>query len=213
MAWVWKLYMQKEKMDNNTISFLPGLKINLALMVFSPVMTRRPLSFLNNLIMKKIFTLVFVSLFTIAAMANDRRPAVSVMNNTYFKVMIDGHILYNDYNGSVELRKLDYGRHTVTVLEERGGLFFSRRSRIISSSDFFIDDDDRRSLIHVDQYGYININKAEFDHDSEWNDRGFDDRNRKDFDRGNGRRKSYNWDDHKDVDSYSRGKSKFNKRF
>lgn len=163
--------------------------------------------------MKKIFTLVFVSLFTIAAMANGRRPAISVVNNTYFKVMIDGRVIYNDYDGSVELRNIDFGRHTVTVLEERGGLFFGRRSRIISSSDFFIDDDDRRILIHVGQFGHISIDKAEFDRNRDRDDHDFDYRHGRGFNKRKDKGRSCDPDDHDDFDPHERGNGWHNKNF
>jgi hypothetical protein len=161
-------------------------------------------------IMKKIFTLVFVSLFALAVKADDHRPSVSVINNTNFKVVIDGRAIYSDYDGSTGIYNMGYGRHTITVIDERGS-FFDKRDRVISSSSFAIDGNDRMVYINVGKYGYINIDKAEFGRD----DHGYDDR--KGFDNDKGRSKMYDWnnknDNHKSNDDHGKMNDRPGKHF
>ena len=138
--------------------------------------------------MKKIFTFLVGSLVTVASFAADHRPTMNVDNNSYYRVFVDGRPVYTDFNGG-DVCDISYGRHTITVLEDRGGNFFWRRSRIVSTSDFRVDGDDRRIFINIDRAGCIHIGKTEFrdDRDYGWGR----DRDRHDWDNDNGNGNGY----------------------
>lgn len=110
--------------------------------------------------MKKIFTLLVGSFITVASFAADRHPTMNIDNNSYYKVLIDGRPVYNDFNGG-SMCDINYGRHTVTVLQDAGGGFFWHRSRIVSTSDFRVDGDDRNIFVNIDRTGCIHIGKTE----------------------------------------------------
>ncbi|HEY1869523.1 MAG TPA: hypothetical protein VGG71_00625 [Chitinophagaceae bacterium] len=139
--------------------------------------------------MKKIFTFLVGSFITVASFAADHRPTMNIDNNSYYKVLIDGRPVYNDFNGG-NIGDINYGRHTITVLEDRGGGFFSRRSRIVSTSDFRVDGDDRRIFVNIDRAGCIHVGKTEFrdDRDFGWGR----DRDHRNWDNDNGYRNGTN---------------------
>lgn len=161
----------------------------------------------KSTIMKKIFTLAFVTLFAMAVKADDHRPSVSVINNTNFTVLIDGREVY-DFNGRVDIMNMNYGKHMITVVEEKRGLF--NKTRIVATSKFVIDGNDRMVFVNVGRYGYISIDKSEFGKDN----RGFDDR--KGFD-DKGKGKTYDWNDnydtHRDNNDHGKVNDKPGKHF
>jgi len=136
--------------------------------------------------MKKIFTFLIGSFITVASFAADHRPTMNIDNNSYYKVFIDGNPVYNNFNGG-DICDINYGRHTITVMEDRGGNSFWHRSRIISTSDFRVDGDDRRIFVSIDRDGCAHISKSEFrnDRDYGWG------RDRRDWDNDNGYRRNY----------------------
>jgi hypothetical protein len=152
--------------------------------------------------MKTIFTLVLASLFTVAAMAADRGPTVSIKNFTRYKVIIDGRMMRNDFDNFYEIRNMSFGRHTVTVVEARNGFFFGKRSRVISRTDFRVDGNDRRILINVGRFGDVHIMKDEFNDGR--GKRGFNNWNRDDSRNNDGR--YYDWNNAKDYDTHDRNK-------
>lgn len=77
--------------------------------------------------MKKIFTLVAASLFTMAAFAADRRPSVTVQANKKFTIVIDGKRYYGSNAGTISIANLRDGYHTVTVYNVQKD--FSKRLR------------------------------------------------------------------------------------
>lgn len=160
--------------------------------------------------MKKIFTLILVSFFTLVAMAFDRRPTLSIKNNTHYKVLIDGRVLRNDYDGSFEIRNMSFGRHTVAVIEEKNSLFFGRRNQVISRKDFRVDGNDRRIMIYVGRFGDVNIRKDETGKGRDYRD--YNDRNDNRYDKRNGNGRSYDWNDSRDYDYKDWGKDKSNDR-
>lgn len=159
--------------------------------------------------MKKFFTLVLISFFTLAAMAFDRRPTLSIKNNTHYKVIIDGRSMRNDYDGSFEIRNLSFGRHTVAVIEEKNSLFFGRRNQVVSRTDFKVDGNDRRIMIYVGRFGDVNIRKDESGNGR--NNRDYDDRN-EGYDKRNDNGRSYDWNESRDYDYKDWGKDRPNDR-
>ncbi len=105
--------------------------------------------------MKKIFTLVVVSLFAISVFAADRRPSVTLTADRKYEVVIDGKSYASTLGSSMDVALLNKnGRHTVKVYELRNGLF-SKQKKLVSSSTFTMT---RNSLdISVDRNGRISI--------------------------------------------------------
>ena len=134
--------------------------------------------------MKKIFTFLVGSLIGVASFAADHRPTVNVDNNSYYRVFIDGAPVYNNFNGG-NICDINYGRHTITVMEDRGGNSFWHRSRLISTSDFRVDGDDRGIFVSIDRDGCVHISKSEY----------------RDDDRGWGNGSGRGWDSHRDWDN------------
>lgn len=121
--------------------------------------------------MKKIFTLVVVSLFTISIFAADRRPSVTLTADRKYEVVIDGKSYASTLGSSMDVALLNKnGRHTVKVYELKNGLF-SKQKKLVSSSTFTMN---RSSLdISVDRNGRISIREErDMRHDknnSDWN--------------------------------------------
>lgn len=105
--------------------------------------------------MKKIFTLLVVSLFAISVFAADRRPSVTLTADRKYEVVIDGKSYASTLGSSMDVALLNKnGRHTVKVYELRNGLF-SKQKKLVSSSTFTMT---RNSLdISVDRNGRISI--------------------------------------------------------
>ncbi|MCG2613787.1 hypothetical protein LZZ85_05825 [Terrimonas sp. NA20] len=105
--------------------------------------------------MKKIFTLVIVSLFTISIFAADRRPSVTLTTDKRYEVIIDGRSYASTLGSTMDVSLLNKNaRHTVKVYELKNGLF-SKQKKLVSSSTFTVN---RSSLdISVDRNGRITI--------------------------------------------------------
>jgi len=139
--------------------------------------------------MKKFFTLIFASLFVIAAMAADRRPTVTLMSSKKYEVVIDGRSYltdgrnyFNSNDGMITIPYLRPGYHTVKVysLNNRRG-FFGMFKRMTDASSFVLRNNDID--IRIDMLGNIKIKE----------DRGWD---RNDRDHRNGRDNDWGRDDH-----------------
>jgi hypothetical protein len=139
-------------------------------------------------------------------MADKRRPSVSIVNNTNYKVIIDGRTIQDDYDGSYEIRNMNFGRHTVSVVEDRNSFFFGKRGQVVSKTDFKVDGDDRKIMIYVGRSGNINIRKDESGYGRDDNDYGW--RNGKGYDKRKGNGRSYDWNDSRDYDSNNQGKGR-----
>lgn len=128
--------------------------------------------------MKKFFTLFAGILLTLAAMAADRRPVVTVKNSKNFKVVIDGRSYFgNDI--TLRLDNFMGGRHTIKVYEMKRG-YFGNRERLVDATSFQAGRND--VLIQIDWFGNIKIREMK---NYRKNDR--DDRHDRDFDRDNDR--------------------------
>jgi uncharacterized protein YrrD len=123
--------------------------------------------------MKKIFTLAFVSLFTISIFAADRRPSVTLTADKRYEVVIDGRSYASTLGSVMDVSLLNKnGRHTVKVYELKNGLF-SKQKKLVSSSTFTLS---RSSLdISVDRNGRIAIREEK----DIRNNRNDNDRNRR----------------------------------
>ena len=106
--------------------------------------------------MKKIFTLMAGLFLTVAVMAADRGPDLTVRMSRNYKVVIDGRTFYS--NGStLRINHLPRGYHTIQVFEVRNTGFFGQRQRMVNASSFRMGKDDIK--IFIDMQGRINILK------------------------------------------------------
>lgn len=117
--------------------------------------------------MKKISTLVIASLFTVAAMAADRRPSVTIQSGKNYEIVIDGRSYFGNSIGSLNIANLRDGYHTVKVYDTRKA-FFIKTKRLVSSSSFMLRNNDIN--ICVDLFGKVQINEVKGRQD--W-DKGF----------------------------------------
>lgn len=136
--------------------------------------------------MKKIFTLMAGLFLTLAVMAADRGPDLTVRMSRNYKVVIDGRTFYS--NGStLRINYLPKGFHTIQVFEVRNNGFFGQRQKMINASNFRMGKEDIK--IFIDQSGRINILKDKeyrrFDKSDErtWENRDWNDRSRDNDDR------------------------------
>jgi hypothetical protein len=134
--------------------------------------------------MKRFLTLMAASLLTIAAMAAERRPSVTIRSVNNYEIVVDGRRYAND--NSFSLSDLRKGKHTIKVYEVSRGLFNVRR-KLVSSSSFRLQNNDL--YITIDRWGSVRVNEARFDNDRRYDrdDNGRRDRD-DDYRRGNDNR-------------------------
>ena len=142
--------------------------------------------------MKKLLTLAVVSFLTIAAMAADRYPSVTVKSRrSDFQIVVDGRTYSNGFyrnDNTIRLDRMNRGMHRIQVFERTRGLFGSRM-RLVSSKNFLVRNDDLR--ITVDRSGYINVDEIGY---GRGRDRNYNDRDRDRDDRNR------DWNDNDDRD-------------
>jgi hypothetical protein len=141
--------------------------------------------------MKKLLTLAIVSLFTMAAMAADHYPSVTIKSKRDFQIVVDGRTYNNGVfrnDNTIRLDRINRGMHRIQIYERSRGLFGSRM-RLVSSKNFFVRNDDLRII--VDRSGYINIDEVGY---GRGRDRNYNDKN---WDRNDRNR---DWDDNDDRD-------------
>lgn len=107
--------------------------------------------------MKKIFTLVFASLFTVAAMAADRNPSVTVQSSKKYEIVIDGKSYFSSF-GTMSIPYLHEGYHTVKVYSSMGRGFFFRKKKMLDASSFVLRNND--IMINVDFLGNIQVKES-----------------------------------------------------
>lgn len=145
--------------------------------------------------MKKLLTLAAVCLFTMAAMAADRYPSVTIKSKRDFQIVVDGRSYNNGIfrnDNTIRLDRMNRGMHRIQIYERTRGLFGSRM-RLVSSKNFFVRNDDLR--ITVDRSGYINVDEIGYGRGRDNNygrDRNWD---RNDRDRDWDRNDDRDWND------------------
>jgi hypothetical protein len=145
--------------------------------------------------MKKIMTLAFVSLFTLAAMAADRNPSVTIKSRRNFEIVVDGRNYNND--NTIKLDRIRPGVHTIKVYERSRG-FFGNRMKLVSSKSFVVRNEDLR--ITVNAYGMVDVDEMRNGRgkDRDYNDRDRDwDRRDNDRNRDNDRDRDRDWDNNR----------------
>ena len=122
--------------------------------------------------MKKILTLLTVTLFTLATMAADHYPSVTIRSKSKFQVVIDGKRYRGD--NFIHIKRMRNGMHTIKVYEKRG--FFGNRLHLVSTRNFLVRNNDLRMT--VDFLGRVDIDEVRDRRDRRY------DRNDRDWDRG-----------------------------
>jgi hypothetical protein len=137
--------------------------------------------------MKKTFTLLFASLFSLSLLAFDgSRLSISTVSNTDLKIEVNGRRM-NMRDNSITLGNLNDGYHDIKIFREsrkRGnGFGFGRKreevlynSRIYLRRGFHLD-------ITVNRFGKVFTDERRIDRDAEWyneDDNRYDDRDRRD---------------------------------
>lgn len=133
--------------------------------------------------MKKIFTLVLGSLFTLAVSAADHKPTVTVNSSKKYEIVIDGRSYQNTSN--LNLSFLRDGNHSIQVYQVNKGFFFQKRKMMVASSSFQLRNND--IMITVDMSGQIRIaeSRSRFDQDNRGrNDKGWDNNKGRDDNKG-----------------------------
>ena len=135
--------------------------------------------------MKKTFTLLLASLFSLSLLAFDgSRLSISTVSNTDLKIEVDGRRMTMRDN-SITLGNLNDGYHDIKIFRDsrkRGnGFGFGRKkeevlynSRIYLRRGFHLD-------ITVNRFGKVFTDERRIDRDDEWyneDDRRYDDRDR-----------------------------------
>ena len=147
--------------------------------------------------MKKIFTLLLASLFTVAAFAADRRPSVTIQSNRKYEIVIDGKSYLSSNRNIMDITNLRDGYHTVTVFEANKGFFNKRMKRPVSSASFTLRNNDINIII--DQMGRAIVKESRFGRVKD--DRGWDNN---DHDKGFDKNDKYGKDDRGKMDNSKR---------
>ena len=140
--------------------------------------------------MKKMFTLLSGLFLSIALLAADHRPVVTLSSMSNYKVVIDGKAFFTN-NSQISLRNLSKGYHSVQVFEMRRG-YYQQRERMVSSSSFFLKRNDIR--IFINRFGDVRIKEVNgfgrFERDDDdWYERDRDNDHDRDRGRGNDRQR------------------------
>lgn len=147
--------------------------------------------------MKKIFTLAFGLMLTVAMFAADRKPTVTVTTARKYEILIDGKRIQSDYGSTISISSLFNGRHDVKVYSMKPS-FFMRSKKLVASSSFQLRNNDVQ--ITIDRFGQIQIAESRSGRDR--NDRNWNDR---DSDKGNDHNYDHNYGhDKKDNDKRDR---------
>jgi hypothetical protein len=121
--------------------------------------------------MKKLFTLGLGLILTLAILAAERRPDVTITSMKKYEVVVDGRS-YITYGRVLNLEDLRSGRHTIQVYETNHRSSFFKRKKLVASSSFQLRRTDVN--IMIDRFGNISIREDRFgrnDRDRDWNDR------------------------------------------
>jgi len=128
-----------------------------------------------------MFTLLTGLFLTVALMAADRRPVVTINSNNNFKIVIDGKSYFGD-NITIRLSELYGNQHSIKVYEMRRG-YFGRTERLVSKS--FFQTGRKDVMIRIDRFGNISIrekkNNRRYERDNDWDRFDDHDRNRPRF--------------------------------
>lgn len=123
--------------------------------------------------MKKIFTLIIGSLFSLTLLAYDgSRLSISTVNNSMdLKIEIDGRKVSMRDN-SITLSNINEGSHSIRIYKEKKNAYgFNKRPEVIYAGSVFI----RRGFhtdILVNRFGKVFVDECHIDQDGDF---GYDD--------------------------------------
>jgi hypothetical protein len=112
--------------------------------------------------MKKIFTLIAASLFTVAVFAADRKPVVTLKTSRNYEIVIDGQSYFNS-NSMMNISNIRQGQHSIKVFEMSRNLMSRRGKKLVDASSFQVRNND--VSISVDFRGQISITENRFGYD------------------------------------------------
>lgn len=118
--------------------------------------------------MKKIFTLLFVSLFSLSLLAFDgsRLSISAVSTSTGISVEVDGRKFAMKDN-SITLSYLSEGRHQVKIIREKKQKGFRKREEVIYNSAIFL----KRGFhldITVNRFGKVMVDENRINLQDDW---------------------------------------------
>jgi hypothetical protein len=112
--------------------------------------------------MKKIFTLIAATLFTVAIFAADRKPVVTLKSTRNYEVVIDGQTYFSN-SGMMNIANLRSGQHTIKVYETTRGFMFRKSRKLVDASTFSLRKSNVDIIIGL--RGHISITEDRFDND------------------------------------------------
>lgn len=145
--------------------------------------------------MKKIFTLMAGLFLSVALMAADHRPDLTIRNSRNYKIVIDGRSFYNN-SSLLRINNLTRGMHRIQVFEMTRGGFFGQRERLVNSTSFRMGREDMRMFI--DYGGRIEV-RTDFNRNDRFSTR---DREWSRIDRNT----NYDWDSNDRYDNRNDGR-------
>jgi hypothetical protein len=120
--------------------------------------------------MKKIFTLIISSLFSLTLLAFDgsRLSISSAGTSTELKIEVDGR-KFSMKNNTITLSYLAEGRHSIKIFRDKkkGGFGFGKREEVVYQSMIFL----KRGFhldITVNRFGKVMTDERRIDRDDEW---------------------------------------------
>jgi len=140
--------------------------------------------------MKKIFTLLVMSVFTLTLFAANRPSQLSVTlpGNSNIRVVIDNS-RYENADNSITIGDLSNGYHGIKVYEVKNQSKFFNNSRLVYSSSVLIKPAYQVNIM-INRNGKAVINEQKLFDDRKYNDRDRDDRG--------GRNNDYPYNDRND---------------
>ena len=140
--------------------------------------------------MKKIFTLLVMSVFTLTLFAANRPSQLSVTlpGNSNIRVVIDNS-RYENADNSITIADLNNGYHSIKVYEVKNQSRFFNNSRLVYSSSVLLKPAYQVNIM-INRNGKAIINEERLFDDRKYNDRDRDDRG--------GRNNDYPYNDRND---------------
>jgi hypothetical protein len=140
--------------------------------------------------MKKIFTLLVASVFTLSLFAANRpsQLSVSLPGNSNIRVIIDNS-RYENSDNSITIGDISNGYHSIKVYEVKNQSRFFNNSKLVYSSSVLIKPAYQVNIM-INRNGKAVINEQKLFDDRKYNDRDRDDRR--------GRNNDYPYNDRND---------------
>ena len=122
--------------------------------------------------MKRIFTLLLGTIFSLALFAYDgTRLTVNTVSNMKMTVEIDGRRYNMDRSKTLSLRDLSAGRHTIRIYHERrnNSIFNRNRQEVIYNQTFHLRRDYHLDIT-INRFGRVMVDERRIDRNDDWYD-------------------------------------------